>query len=164
MPTPNHILDHGDDNDGIQEYDNPLPAWWLALFALCVLWGVAYAVDYHFVSKHSQAADYDAEIAAAQARWPVSDGPIEVVVTDETVAAGAAIYQTNCVACHAADLTGGIGPSLVDDEWLHGGQLEQIVHTVTNGVPAKGMIAWGPIIGDAKVASVSAFVFHQGNK
>ena len=57
----NQIMGHGADNDGIEEYDNPLPDWWTGLFLVTIVGGIAYAVNYHFISHDSQAAYYDAE-------------------------------------------------------------------------------------------------------
>lgn len=161
------LLGHGDDNDGIDEYDNPLPGWWLGMFVVCIIWGVGYAIDYHFISHRSQAAQYDAEMAAAEKRWPQKDldtVAAEVVATPEAVAAGKEIYVTNCASCHGQEMEGGIGPSLVDDEWIHGAELKDIVKVVTEGVPEKGMITWGPILGPEKVAAVSAYVHEQSKK
>ena len=64
------VLGHADDNDGIDEYDNQLPPWWTFMFFFTVVWGIGYAVDYHFISKRSQAASYEAEMLAAAEQWP----------------------------------------------------------------------------------------------
>jgi cytochrome c oxidase cbb3-type subunit III len=159
---PDQVLGHADDCDGIDEYDNRLPTWWLGIFALCVLWGVGYGVHYHFVGNRSQAGEYDNEVAAAMAQWPEPEAGATLVATADAVEAGKALYATNCIGCHAADLTGGIGPNLIDAEWVHGGTLDEINKTVSEGVPAKGMLAWGPILGPAKVAQVSAYVHSAG--
>lgn len=156
------LLGHGADNDGIDEYDNPLPMWWLGLFIVCIIWGVVYAIDYHFISQKSQAQMYEAEMLAAAEKWPQKEVAAEV--TPEALAAGKEVYTTNCVACHGANLEGGIGPNLVDDEWIHGGELEDIVKTVTEGVPDKGMVTWGPVLGPEKVAQVAAYVYDAGKK
>ena len=52
----NRLLGHADEADGIEEYDNPLPDWWLGLFWLCVLWAIGYTVHYHFIADRSQEA------------------------------------------------------------------------------------------------------------
>lgn len=160
----NEIMGHAADNDGIEEYDNPLPDWWLGLFVFSVVWGVIYAIDFHFVSHRSQSGWYEAEMASAAEMWPQSDKPVAVEMSAEMVAKGQEVYSANCVPCHAADLTGGIGPNLIDTEWIHGGSPEQVSATITNGVPAKGMLSWGPILGPEKIAQVTAFVLSKGPK
>ena len=157
------ILGHSGDNDGIEEYDNALPDWWLGLFAFTVVWGIGYGVDYHFISKRSQTAGYDAEMAAAAERWPQQQ-PGELAFDDATVAAGAEVFATTCASCHNAALTGGIGPNLVDKTWIHGFEPEQIRKVITEGVPAKGMPTWGPLLGPDKVAKVTAFVYESAKK
>lgn len=156
------VLGHADECDGIEEYDNKLPAWWLGLFYFCVIFGVAYSIHYHFIAERSQAGAYEAEMAKAAEDYPVPDAEELLVVTDEAVAAGREIFTTNCVGCHGANLEGGIGPNLKDAEWIHGGELADINTTITEGVPEKGMLSWGPILGPQKVAQVSAFVYSQG--
>ncbi len=42
---------------------------------------------------------------------------------------------------------GSVGPNLTDAYWIHGGAPLQIHKTVTNGVPDKGMVAWGDQLG-----------------
>lgn len=158
-PDKDRVLGHADEADGIEEYDNKLPAWWLGIFYFTVIWGAAYAVHYHFIGHRSQAAEYDAEVAAANERWPVKELGVEL--TPEAIAAGETVFTQNCVACHKADLTGGIGPSLVDATWIHGSAPKDIQKTVTEGVAAKGMPAWGPMLGPDKVAAVSAYIVSK---
>jgi cytochrome c oxidase cbb3-type subunit 3 len=63
--------------------------------------------------------------------------------------------------CHGADMRGGIGPSLLDDEWLHGGSEREVLRTITDGVISKGMISWGPILGPEGVREVAAYVITK---
>ena len=34
----------GHEWDGIQEFDNPMPKWWLYTFYACIIWGIGYAI------------------------------------------------------------------------------------------------------------------------
>ncbi len=153
---PDQVRGHADEADGIEEYDNKLPGWWVGLFYFTIIWGVIVFIDWHVATPTSLAANYDAEIAAAP--QPVDLSTIAIVVNDETVAAGAAIWTTNCVACHEADASGGIGPSLIDDEWIHGSAPEDLRGVIANGVLDKGMPAWLPVIGPDGLANVVAYV------
>lgn len=155
------VLGHADEADGIEEYDNPLPDWWLGLFFFTIVWAIGYAVDYHAWSNRSQEASYVAELEAAGRRWPAPAATAAVDLSPAAVEAGRAVYAQNCVGCHGADLSGGIGPSLTDPTWIHGGSFEEIRATVTNGVPDKGMLTWGPILGPEKIAQVAAYVYVQ---
>jgi cytochrome c oxidase cbb3-type subunit 3 len=161
------VLGHADESDGIEEYDNPLPNWWLGLFYITIVWALAYGVHYHFIAHRSQVKRLAAEIADADRRWPRQAAAAQattVTITEETVEAGEAIYKANCVPCHGADMKGGIGPNLLDTTWIHGGRPEEILHTITYGVPEKGMLTWGPILGPEKVAQVAAYVVEKNRE
>jgi cytochrome c oxidase cbb3-type subunit III len=157
----NRLLGHADEADGIEEYDNPLPDWWVGLFWLTIIWAVAYTLHYHVIGGRSQEGEFAQEIARAEARWPASAASAEFIVTPELAQAGAPLYQSNCAACHGATLGGGIGVALNDGEWLHGGSPEEVLHSVSEGVPAKGMPAWGPILGQERVRQVTAYILSQ---
>lgn len=164
-PERDKLLGHAADNDGIEEYDNPLPDWWVGLFLFTIVFAIGYTIDYHFISHRSQAASYDAEVAEAAKRWPVKeDAGGEADLSDAAIAEGATIFAANCVACHGPELLGGIGPNLTDGIWIHGGSYDEIRTTITKGVPEKGMLTWGPILGPEKVAKVAAFVYSKGPK
>jgi cytochrome c oxidase cbb3-type subunit III len=155
------VLGHADEADGIEEYDNPLPDWWLGLFWLTIIWAIGYTLHYHVIANRSQEQALAAELAAAEVRWPASAVMAEFVPTPELAAAGQSVYATNCSACHGAGLEGGIGPSLRDGEWVHGSAPDDIMRVVSEGVPAKGMPAWGPILGPERVRQVSAYILSQ---
>jgi cytochrome c oxidase cbb3-type subunit 3 len=83
--------------------------------------------------------------------WAMSKDPA-------VVSAGRATFTTTCVACHGEHLEGKIGPTLIKEVWLHGGKPTEIIHTITNGVPVKGMPTWGPVLGPNKIMEVAAFI------
>jgi len=157
------LLGHSEDNDGIEEYDNPLPDWWLGMFFFSIVFAIGYTAEYHFISERSQAKAYDEIMADAKERWPESDAPKKLSFDDATVAAGKEVFTTTCASCHGQNLEGGIGPNLKDAEWIHGGDEASVVKTISEGVAAKGMPAWGPILGPDKVAKVAAFILHSSD-
>lgn len=162
----NRLLGHADEADGIDEYDNPLPDWWVGLFWFTIVWAFAYGIHYHFIADRSQEKALAAEMAAAEARWPEQASAAEMAatsfaVTTDAVAAGEQVYAQNCVACHMADLSGSIGPSFLDDEWIHGGQASDILRIIIQGVPEKGMVPWGGILSPEQINQVAAFVISR---
>jgi cytochrome c oxidase cbb3-type subunit III len=75
----------------------------------------------------------------------------------EAVTTGKRLFgQYNCSGCHSNG-GGGMGPSLMDDEWIYGGRLEQIHQTLVEGRP-NGMPAWGGKIPDEQLWQLSAYV------
>jgi cytochrome c oxidase cbb3-type subunit 3 len=83
------------------------------------------------------------------------------------VDAGKATFTTTCVSCHKESLRGvdegGIGANLVDNNWIHGNKPTDLLKVVDKGVLAKGMPAWGPVIGAKKNSEVVAYILshHQ---
>ncbi len=142
--------------DGIQEYNNPLPRWWLWTFYACIVWGVAYSIAMPawpiFASgatpglMHSSTrANVAAEIEKyAEANKPVEDKlvatPLEEIANDPELVdytrnAGAAVFRTWCAQCHGAGAGGNPGfPNLLDSDWLHGGTIDQIYTDVQHGI------------------------------
>lgn len=161
---PDTLLGHADDNDGIEEYDNNLPNWWLGLFYFTIIVGVWMFLDWHVLNDKSLAGLYDAEVAAAEAQYGEyeSAAPTEIALTPDSIAAGAALYITHCVRCHGDDGTGYIGPNLADPVWIHGGTPSEIALTIYEGVEEQAMPRWGPELGVDNVASLTAFVHSLG--
>lgn len=158
------VLGHADEADGIEEYDNALPDWWLGLLWFTVAFAVIYTLHYHVIADRSQERELAAELTAAEQRWPRSTTDEALVITHELAHAGEDIFQTNCSACHGAKLQGGIGPNLTDADWIHGSAPDQVLRIIREGVAAKGMPAWGPILGPDKTKQVAAYVISEGEE
>lgn len=164
-PEP-RLLDH--EYDGIQEYDNPMPRWWLWLFYATILYSVLYWLNVPGIGTGAgRIAAYEADVAsAAAARAQVAasrPGPTESMLhelaeEEEVVARGRATFAQMCASCHGPDGGGVIGPNLTDDAWLHGGTGLAIHQTVVEGVLAKGMPAWGTMLAPEQVEAVVAYV------
>ncbi len=163
--TPDHLLDHS--YDGIQEYDNPLPRWWVAIFWATILFSPLYILYYHFGPGPLVYDRYDAEMIAfydRQAQQLLALGEIDEVMLSglmddpSMVSGGKKIFQGKCSTCHGMFGEGGIGPNLTDGYWIHGAQLEDVYRTVTEGVPEKGMLAWERQLRPAEIMAVTAYV------
>lgn len=155
------ILDHA--YDGIQEYDNPLPRWWLILFYLSIAFGFVYVPYYMWGPGPSPAEEYEAEMKAAgglvPAKMVFDAAELKPLVADAArIESGKALYGKNCVACHTPAGGGSVGPNLTDEFWLHGGSAKNIAEVIANGVPAKGMIAWKGQLKKDEIIDLAAFV------
>lgn len=161
--------------DGIQEYDNDLPRWWVHLFVLTVILSGVYVIWVHGVGNPSDdqrltqqmAALQDYQRAYQQAHAPaVSEIELVKAALNDTkaVEAGKTIFATRCAACHAAQGEGLVGPNLTDPYWIHGGSVEAIHRTIEQGVTEKGMLAWKGVISPEEIRDVTAFVWSiRGN-
>ncbi len=163
-----------DDYDGIKELDNRVPPWFNYLFYGSILFAAYYMLDYHVLKTSSlQEAEYAEEMAvASQLKEELAKSG--TFITEETVTLaedpaliekGRQIFNANCVACHAADGGGLIGPNLTDNYWIHGGGIKDIFKIIKYGVPAKGMISWQTILDPAQMQNVSSFIISlKGTK
>ncbi len=145
----------GHEWDGIEEFDNPMPRWWLWTFYATIIWGLLYTVAYPAwplingatagVLGWSTRADVAAEIAAVEeanapmnARLEAAD--LTAIGSDSelgpyAVSAGSAVFKTWCAQCHGSGAAGAKGyPNLLDDDWLWGGSMEDIHVTVAHGI------------------------------
>lgn len=153
--------------DGIQEYDNRLPNWWLAILFGSIVFALAYWIWFHTIGAGDLPREsFDAEMqAAAEARLAratesglSNQALLMMAKMDDRVAAGRQIFEQYCVVCHSENGGGLVGPNLTDDYWIHGGTPMDIHKVVTEGVTAKGMAAWGNQLGPTRVNNVVAYV------
>jgi len=154
--------------DGIQEYDKRLPNWWLFTLYGAMVFAAAYWAYYQWTGhmtpgyERVQRQIEELQKAALNSGNAPTDIQLWKLSTDPSVTeAGQKLYAANCVACHGADLHGGIGANLVDATWIHGGKPTDIYATVQKGVLDKGMPTWGPVLGPARIADVVAFIISQ---
>lgn len=147
--------------DGIEEADNELPRWWVAVFVGTVIFGGAYYFVYEKFHAQPSPGEELAAIVAERAKHTTdyNDNDLLAIAKDPAALnAGKLAFTTNCVACHGAKAEGNIGPNLTDQTWLHGGNPSKIFATIRDGVPAKGMPTWGAILGNVGVRDVAAYV------
>ena len=64
--------------------------------------------------------------------------------------------EFNCVECHAHG-GGGIGPPLIDDEWIYGSSSPQIVATLIQGRP-NGMPSFRRLLTEQQMWQIAAYV------
>jgi cytochrome c oxidase cbb3-type subunit 3 len=160
------LMDH--DYDGIKELDNNLPPWWVYLFYACIVFSVIYLVRYEIMGAPDQEAELKTELAQAKIEVAeymktapdLMDEKTVTLLTDPAdLTAGKTIFDTNCVACHRADAGGTIGPNLTDENWILGGGIKNIFHTVTNGGrDGKGMIAWKGTLKPKEIQAVASYI------
>ena len=156
--------------DGIEELDNPLPAWWFYMFVITIVWGVGYLIIYPGMGNFAgaigwtQVGQYDKEVAKAEEKYRhVRDRylalPIAEIADDPAVRKmGMRMFANNCAQCHGADAGGAYGfPNLTDDDWIYGGDPDTIKATLVDGRQAV-MPAWGSVIGDDGIADVTQYV------
>lgn len=147
----------GHDWDGIEEYNNPLPRWWVWVFYATIVWGIGYTIAYPAWPLISAAtpgvlgASTRADVAAEIKRFDDANAAIKQQLTDADLTtvsdnpelmayaerAGAAVFKTNCAQCHGSGAAGVEGkgyPNLLDDDWLWGGDIENIHLTITHGI------------------------------
>ena len=160
-------LDH--EFDGITELDNPTPAWFMWLFYISIVFAGGYLLTYHvFDWGKLQEEEYVVEVEQAEAAKKaflaksadvIDENTVKETTDAAVISAGAAVFQTNCVACHGDKAQGGaVGPNLTDEYWLHGGKINNVFKTIKYGVPEKGMIAWEKALTPKQISDVTNYI------
>ena len=153
--------------DGIQEYDNPLPGWWVWIFVATIVFSAAYWAYYQLGPGPSEVAEYEAEARIASERAAAlaakagvqSDETIAAVARDAGAMAKAKeTFVARCAVCHGPQGQGLIGPNLTDDYWLHGGRPTEILKIISDGVVEKGMIPWKDMLSPPEIRALAAYI------
>lgn len=143
------LTDHS--YDGIQEYDNPLPGWWVWLFIGTAVFSVFYWLYFQTGVEGRKVQDqYDRQAAAIfELRFeeigmlqPDRETIMKYSKDDEYLRVGRVTFKTNCVSCHGQEGQGGIGPNLTDDSWKNVKNVEDIATVIQNGAANGAMPAW----------------------
>ena len=158
----------GHNYDGIKEYDNPMPAWWIWLFWASVIFAPLYMLGVHTFgwinTYEDDLAAGQAEIQAMRDAHAAQTPAFDVAMLSSYVGdaahieAGKATYLQFCLPCHGDQGQGLIGPNLTDAYWIHGNSEEDIFNVITNGVVEKGMTPWDAVLSPQQRAQVVAFV------
>jgi cytochrome c oxidase cbb3-type subunit III len=169
------VTDHVWDGD-LQEYNNPLPGWWVGMFILTIIFALVYLalypglVAFGNLKNWSAVGQYKTEVAKVEKKTNVLYAkytalPIpEVAKSPEAIAMGKNLFQTYCVQCHGSDARGAKGfPNLTDGDWLYGGTPEKIEETIRLGRHGQ-MPPFGAVFGEEKVRDVANYVMKlSGN-
>lgn len=166
-----HIWD-----EDLHELNNPLPRWWLNMYLITMVWGIAYLILYPGLGSFkgylnwTQEKQYEKEVQAAEDKY----GPIyerflntdlkDLVNNDEALKIGGRLFATYCTTCHGSDARGAVGkgyPNLTDDDWLFGGEPETIQTTIMDG-RLGAMPAWQNVIGTEGVFNAAEYVRSLG--
>ncbi len=156
--------------DGIREYDNPMPGWWLWIFWGSVVFSIVYFLGinvFGFVDTYAEDLEQSmAELQqirddyeAANPSAAIDSAALALAVGDPAkVTEGASLYVGQCAACHGPQGQGSIGPNMTDEYWIHGGSNMDIYRVIAEGVGAKGMPPWEAIYTTDEMASLTAYV------
>ncbi len=182
--------------DGIKELNNPLPRWWILTFYATVLWAIGYWIVYPswplltdytrgLFGWSSRAAVSEAVAELKAMRKPFEEAllkaDLDSIKSDPKLLrfatkGGEIAFRENCAACHGFDATGVQGkgyPNLVDDDWLWGGTLEDILYTIRYGIRAdheetrsNDMPAFGKdgILDEKQIRDVAGYVLSLSGK
>lgn len=176
--------------DGIQEYDQRLPNWWLftfygAIVWFVVHWGIYYYTDFFSTPQErvkqeilgvqqAKAAELEKTLATLDNSTLVH----EWATKPEVIAAGEVTYLTNCTACHGADFSATMtaggnkiplpGLPLNDHQWKFGSKPMDLFKLINEGSPPEStghngakMQAWGQTLGPKQVAEVTAYLIAK---
>lgn len=145
----------GHDWDGIKELNNPAPRWWLWVFFVTCIWSFGYWIVYPAWptlsgntkgtkgwTEYKKLQEEQAEITARRGEFvaQIKQKSLEEIQKDPelyafAISGGKAMFKENCAACHGTGAAGQKGyPNLNDDDWLWGGKLEDIYHTIKVGI------------------------------
>lgn len=159
----------GHDFDGILEYDNPLPMWWVWMFVLSIVFGLGYLAWYPGLGNFGGISGWSSDDALerAQAAHDERFAPLyaELAQLDEAalhdsrqaMQVGRRLFINNCSTCHGVNARGAFGfPNLTDSEWIWGEGFANVKTALLNGRQA-AMPPWQAALGDAGVFDVTHY-------
>ena len=162
-------------DDDLQELNNPMPRWWLWLFYITIVFGLIYLAMFPGLGKNEGAlgwtstGQYDAEMKAANETY----GPIfagyakqsadELMNNKMAMDSGRRMFLSYCAVCHGSDARGSQGfPNLSDNDWLYGGQPDQIKASIMNG--RTGAMPSFAYLGDKSIEDVANYVISLSGR
>lgn len=168
-PGPVSLHDHVWD-ETLQEYNHPLPRWWMYLFWLTLFFAIGYYFLYPGLGSlpgkigWTSAGQYEEEMRKADEQFkPIYDKYLKqdllaVAADPEAQAMGQRLFLTYCAQCHGADARGAKGfPNLSDGDWLYGGDAATVKATLVAGRQGV-MPALGGVLGAEGVKDVANYV------
>lgn len=162
--------------DGIEEYDNPMPAWWFWGFVLSILFALGYLIYFPGLGNFPGIGGWTSEQRLADQQQAAEEqyGPIfaqyrqvpveELAQNTAAMRMGQRLYATNCAQCHGSAGTGGDGfPNLTDAEWTWGNSAEQVTTTIAQGRRAV-MPAWSGALDEYGIRDVTEYLLRLSGR
>lgn len=155
------------EHDGIEEFDNQLPRWWVLLFKYSIVFAVIYMVWFHMLGLgKDQEQKYEDMVAAAKEAQAARQAEVMAnldlslpATNPEILAEGKTIFESNCASCHHQTGRGLIGPNLTDAYWIHGAEFDDTMRVIANGVLEKGMQAWETLLSLRQRHAVASYIY-----
>lgn len=169
--TTGHVWD-----DDLEEYNNPLPGWWLNMFVITLVFGIVYLILYPGLGSFqgvlgwSSKGEYEKQVQTADdtfrplfKKYAAIDMK-ELVKNKDARRTGARMFANYCAGCHGSDARGAKGyPNLRDGDWLYGGEPEQIKTTLLQGRNGV-MPPWEAVLGADGVLDVTEYVISLSDR
>ncbi|QQE10057.1 c-type cytochrome [Planctomycetota bacterium] len=160
-----NLTDHN--YDGIMEYDNPLPGWWVWLF-----WGtIVFSIIYFFIVTMAQGElSPHGQLRREKAHWakvkldklgemePSEATLVRLMHEPEMLDQGRSLYVGKCAVCHGQNGEGIVGPNMTDEKYRNVKDLMGIFEVVKNGAGNGSMPAWKTQMMEPDMLMVSAYV------
>ena len=163
-----NIEEHSDSHeyDGIKELKNPAPLWVIVLFLVTIGFSGIYLVRYFGYPNNGkdQASEYNASVEAQKQQMSSANGDKANSMSDaEMISAGEKLYnEKGCIACHGLKGEGNaVGPNLCDNFWINGCKQADIIHTITEGKPEKGMTPFKATLSETQIKQLSTFILKS---
>ena len=169
------VTGHTWDGD-LQEFNNPLPRWWLWLFYITLIFAFLYMALYPGSGIYkgsfgwSQTGQYEAEMSKAEQTY----GPVFAKFAKQDIPTlandpqarqiGQRLFINYCSTCHGSDAGGAPGfPNLTDNDWLYGSEPIDIKGSILNGRTGV-MPAMGAALGEQGIKEVTAYVISLSGR
>jgi len=166
----------GHEYDGIEEYDNPLPAWWFWGFLLSIVFALGYLIYYPGLGNFEGLSGWTSakQLAQQQAEADERFGPVfaqyraipveELATVPAAMRMGQRLFATSCAQCHGSAGSGAYGfPNLTDHEWQWGLSVDQVQATLQNGRMAM-MPAWSAVLDAYGIRDVTEYVVQLSGR
>lgn len=160
------LTDHA--YDGIQEYDNPTPAWWTWIFVASIVFSAVYFLIVTVMGggklsppamyERAYVADLRKQFAKFGELSPDAPTILRLEKEPDALKVGESIFLTNCITCHARDGSGLSGPNLTDDQYINVTKVEDILDVINKGRNNGAMPAWENRLSKSEAIVVSSYV------
>lgn len=152
--------------DGIREYDNPLPFWWVWLWAASFFFSIGYVAWFHMGKGPTIEDQYEVAVTRAVEKQLAGLGEIRsddatilrLMQDEDMMGAVAGMFRGNCAQCHGNEGGGNIGPNLTDDHFKNVTRPEDLYTIIADGIAGTSMPAWSQRLREPQMILLASYV------